>query len=332
MRKETAGRGRTTTVKSAYRQGVRIAVSAGVLSVIALKVDLSSVVLAARGIALFPYLTSLAIALVAAFVISLKYHILSRASNGNSTFWRAVEVNFIARFFGLLVPSGVGQGAVRWYKMTKDGADRAYFLAATVFERLVFLTMALLFVLLPLYTSHQPPPVEDLRLQLLPIVAVFVLGLIVGFVYLLVPGIQSWLGSLIQKSKSDRYTAVRRFVTRFTLATLPTASVASVVLLSALWQIFYVARVHFLFLSVGQPMGLFDVSWIASLVFLVQLLPISLAGLGVREGAYVYVLGLYGLPASNGFLVGALFFSHMLVFACIGGILNITEANPQKQG
>ena len=91
------------------------------------------------------------------------------------------------------------------------------------------------------------------------------------------------------------------------------------------------ARVRTIQLLLGTQMSLLQVAWVSSLVFLLQALPISIAGLGVREGAYVYILSLYGFSTDLGFALGLLFFTHMLVFAAIGGILNVTEALSQSK-
>ena len=58
-----------------------------------------------------------------------------------------------------------------------------------------------------------------------------------------------------------------------------------------------------------------------SLVLLLQMLPLSFAGIGIREGAYAYLFSLYGLAPEAGVLIGLLFFSQMLILAGLGGVL-----------
>jgi hypothetical protein len=60
-------------------------------------------------------------------------------------------------------------------------------------------------------------------------------------------------------------------------------------------------------------------------VLLLQTLPISFAGIGLREGAYAYLLTLYGLPPEKGVLIGILFFSQMLIMAFVGGVFELTD-------
>lgn len=75
------------------------------------------------------------------------------------------------------------------------------------------------------------------------------------------------------------------------------------------------------------PFGLIDAAWMGSLVLLLQVMPVSIAGIGIREGAYAYLFALCGLPSEKGVLIGILFFTQMLIVALIGGILEIIENN-----
>ncbi|MDY6832174.1 MAG: UPF0104 family protein, partial [Thermodesulfobacteriota bacterium] len=72
-------------------------------------------------------------------------------------------------------------------------------------------------------------------------------------------------------------------------------------------------------------LGFLDVAWISSLVFLLQLLPVSLAGIGVREGAFAYMFIQVGLPPEQGVAVGVLFFSQFLLVAALGGVLELLD-------
>jgi len=64
-----------------------------------------------------------------------------------------------------------------------------------------------------------------------------------------------------------------------------------------------------------------DVTWMCSLSLLIQLIPISFAGIGVREGTYGYLLSKFSLPLEKGVLVGVLSLSQLLLLSIIGGVL-----------
>ena len=70
----------------------------------------------------------------------------------------------------------------------------------------------------------------------------------------------------------------------------------------------------FLFKALDLPLNLIDVVWMASLVLILQGLPVSIAGLGIREGAYGFLFTLFALPSEKGVLIGILFFTLLFVF------------------
>lgn len=311
---------------------LRLAISAAILIVVLLGVELSEVAAALQEVRLPAYAVSLAVAICGALIISLKYYLMAESTGVHAPFHRVVAINFIARFYGLLVPSGAGQGAVRWYKMTKDRNGKAYFLAASVFERLLFLTTALAFVVVLLYSLPLPEPVIELRDRLAPVFAAVGALLLAGFAYFFVPGANRRLRAFFARLPLLKKQRILDGLERLTISQLSGGRIALLALLSVAWQVVYIGRVSLLFVAVGEPMAFLQVAWIASLVFLLQVLPVSVAGLGVREGAYVYIFSLYALPENLGFLLGMLFFTHMLVFAAIGGILNVTEDIPNTRG
>ena len=94
--------------------------------------------------------------------------------------------------------------------------------------------------------------------------------------------------------------------------------------LGFVWQLFFIGRLYALIAATALPLNVLDVAWMGSLVLLLQTIPISFAGIGVREGAYAYLFTLFNLPPEAGVLIGILFFSQMLIMAFAGGALEFT--------
>jgi len=61
----------------------------------------------------------------------------------------------------------------------------------------------------------------------------------------------------------------------------------------------------------------------ASLVLLVQVLPISISGIGLRETAYAFLFEIQDLSPEKGVLLGIVLFSQMLFTSSIGGALHL---------
>ena len=53
---------------------------------------------------------------------------------------------------------------------------------------------------------------------------------------------------------------------------------------------------------------------------IVATVPLSLNGIGLREAAYVYMLGFFGVGREEAFALGVMWFSIVLLNGAIGGI------------
>jgi uncharacterized membrane protein YbhN (UPF0104 family) len=60
-------------------------------------------------------------------------------------------------------------------------------------------------------------------------------------------------------------------------------------------------------------------------------IPISLNGIGLREGGYVFLLGLIGITAENGVAFGLLLFIIVALDSLIGGVLFLLRRDPQPE-
>lgn len=68
-------------------------------------------------------------------------------------------------------------------------------------------------------------------------------------------------------------------------------------------QLFYFVSVYFIALSAGASFSFFDLLSVLPVITLVASLPVSFGGWGVREGAFVYGLGLIGIPMEMAFVI-----------------------------
>ena len=58
-------------------------------------------------------------------------------------------------------------------------------------------------------------------------------------------------------------------------------------------------------------------------------LPVSLNGIGLREGGYLFLLGLIGINAEKGIAFGLLLFLIVVVDSLVGGLLFLVKKSPK---
>jgi len=291
------------------------------------KVDFYIISSAIRRIDLYLYLLSTLLAVISNLLVAGKYFILIKESSISHSLLSLIKINFITRFYALLLPSTVGREAVRWYKVTRNQEGRAFFLATIIFERLTFLFVLILLGTIPLFFYKSIPGIAALRMQLMPwlLLALSIIFFLISL-YFFAPM------KLFFKSIACRILApiwrevdVALFFENFSLKNMRTPSYIYIIGLCLVWQFFFVSRLFILIKAAALPLNFVDVAWMGSLVLVLQTIPISYAGIGIREGAYAYLFTLFHLAPELGVLMGILFFSQMFIMALLGGILELIE-------
>lgn len=82
---------------------------------------------------------------------------------------------------------------------------------------------------------------------------------------------------------------------------------------------------------IGVQMGVSELASIIIIVNFMGSLPISISGLGVREGSYIALMGVFGISAEKALLLSFLDFGITLVWAIPGIFLLIFDKNQVKQ-
>jgi hypothetical protein len=98
-----------------------------------------------------------------------------------------------------------------------------------------------------------------------------------------------------------------------------------VLCVQALLIAYHAAIVHALHI----PVGVWDLAVIVPLSFVVQLVPVSLNGFGVREATFSLYFSRLGLPIQSGVLVSLGATALMMVFSLSGAALYLSQGGRQ---
>ena len=95
---------------------------------------------------------------------------------------------------------------------------------------------------------------------------------------------------------------------------------AGAVLVQALLVVFYGAVAH----ALGLPVGLRDLAVVVPVSFLVQMLPVSVNGFGVREATFSFYFAQAGLPRESAILLPLTATALVMLFSLSGGVLYVS--------
>ena len=74
-------------------------------------------------------------------------------------------------------------------------------------------------------------------------------------------------------------------------------------------------------LSINVEISLFSFFIIIPVVEIVRMIPITIGGIGLREGTFIYFLGILGIQESSAAIIAFFFYGFLMLNGLIGGIL-----------
>jgi hypothetical protein len=227
---------------------------------------------------------------------------------------RLVSHYFAGQFVSNVLPSTIGGDVVRVSRLSRDNNDPADSFASVVLERL---TGWLVLPLITIAGFAVNPGLRELGATT-AIALLIALGTLLGLgVVLVVADHERLLGRYAQREGWRRFIgAVHVGVQQ--LRNRPGAAL-SLLAVGMLYQLILVLAA----LAAAHALDLTDVGPTALLAFLpavlvAQVAPISISGLGVREGAFVLFLAPLGVPAEQAVALGLVLYLLNLAVGLLG--------------
>jgi uncharacterized membrane protein YbhN (UPF0104 family) len=292
----------------------RIVCSIGLLGLLAWRTDWAHIAESFAQIRLGYWLGAVAAYLATQMASSLRWQILSRPLGFARPFWQYASFYFIGMFFNLVLPTSVGGDVVRaWYLDGGAGQKSRAFLSVFV-DRLsgllVMLTLAagatlLMPIALPAWVIA----------GVWASVAAAVLGLALLPRLSRHPLLQARLGALGAEASQCVIMTLR----------------PSAIFLSLFVQAGNIVLVW----MVGQAIGAavpFGYYWVVvPMVSLLTMAPLSINGLGVREGGMVLFLAPLGVPSGTAVTLAFLWFCAFSTASLLGGLVYLFGQFPRPE-
>lgn len=245
-------------------------------------------------------------------LLTVRWQQLVARCGGEFGFARLFRIEMIGAFFNQTLPSSVGGDAMRIWLLGKQTNWRVASYSVLLDRVIGLVALASVVVIcLPWSFDLVKDPV--------------------GRAALLVVGLGSIGGGLVFLALSwEQLNILQRWApTRHLAATAAVATgilrtprvMAPIFLLSMLIHLLTVVVAWSAARSVGANLSLLDSLLLVLPVALISVVPISIAGWGVREGAMVAAFAYAGLPQSDGLLVSILLGISYLLLGALGGVV-----------
>ncbi len=300
---------------------VKIFVSAALLAALIGRADLQEVVRSMASTSPVSALMAFLVALVSWAVNTLKWQRLLEAMEYRLRYSSLFGLNLIGLFYSLLLPGQISGEVVKGIKLGRSGVPAGVVAATIGADRIGGVAAICLWVIVGLLLS---PASAALAVPLLLIAVLLLLVSCAPFLLLKAGAIGARYESIIRKLGYPGRILLSLMSTLKTFSTLKDRKVILITLLLSLLSQLLVALSNFIVAGgMGVDISFVTMLWIVSAVSLVHMAPISFAGLGVREGAYVFLLHEHGVPVPVALTLSLTVFAIILLQGLLGGALEM---------
>ncbi|MEP6775471.1 MAG: lysylphosphatidylglycerol synthase transmembrane domain-containing protein [Chloroflexota bacterium] len=266
------------------------------------------------------------------FVISTyKWQMLLKSAASTASYWELLHLNLLGQFYNMVLPGQVGGEVVKSVRLRHFDVSTQRSAVSVLADRSTGLLALLLLGLAGLAFSPSGTQADEIFLPWTLLLIVLLTGLVV----FLLTG--RGLGFFLRVSNGLPVSRIKRvyaFLDGLNAIRSERTSWRSI------WGLFglsFVAQAVvgllnlLVCLSLGIHLPIPTIMWITAIVLVAQALPISIAGLGVREGMYVYMLVQQGISAQTALAVSVLMFVAQLTIALLGGVVELRTLLAQKR-
>lgn len=303
---------------------IKILISAALLYLSLRKVNLYDLAARLRVESLGWIGLAIAVTFLQIFLGVLRWREISAECGAPLETGQAMRFNIIGTFFNQTLPSSIGGDAVRLWLVARSGAGWRAATYSIFVDRAIGLIALAVLIVASLPWSYRLISDPHGRSALL-LVDFAALGAGGGFLLL---GALQW--PWLKRWWATHHIHACAVIANKVLFSRDRGP--KVALLSLLVHVLAVVIAWCVVQSISAPLQFGQIFLLVPPVMLITMLPISIAGWGVREASMGLAFGYAGLPASEGVNVSLLFGAVSFIVGAFGGLVWILSAEKKAQG
>ncbi len=257
------------------------------------------------------------------FLSSLKWRTLLNADGFKTSLWRLFASHLTGSFFSLFLPSTIGGDAYRIADIGTETSKAARTAASVLVDRLTGFFALAVYGFVASFAVRAYVPNWDNSFLIIPAVALT--AILAVLTALICPRFVKWCCRFVPGVKlRGKVTAIADQITDAVKVYFKRpATVAKVLLLSFIFQLDVILFVWAVTKAVAitVPFGTFFL--FVPFITLMEMLPISVFGLGLRDFGYAWFMGAVGIaePKDEAAAISLIYVVMTIIYVSIGGIL-----------
>jgi len=297
---------------------LRIVISISLIALLLSRANLSELAEALKSTNIWYLLFALLLAFSQVFISAYRWQIMLSPKAIQVPLRSLMSIYLVGSLFNKFLPTKLGGDVVRGYELARFSGKAVDSAATVLMERIVGFTALFVICWISLLFGFQ-------RLEgtsTLPIVGAMSLAFVFS------------LAVLFNARLMDKTLSLTRFVKRWNLEdrlkkvynSLHSLTASKGVLLCAfvlslVAQFVGIASTFLISKALGLNVSFVYFLTVVPIIWVITMVPISIGGLGVREGAFVLFFGQQGVSTENALLLSLLWWALTLVIGLVGGII-----------
>jgi len=313
---------------------LKLSIPAGILYYIFTIIPLTEVISSITSADLSYIMIAFLMVFISLFIAAYQMKLLTDKQGMSLSLRNIFEINIITRFYSLFLPGSLSGGVIKWYKLSKFDNKPAQALISLAFNRLIGTIMLVLLGIL--FWAFDVPFGSDYMIVLL-LIAVLI-GLLVTHFLVFDETLFSLLHarlsrvdlSFVPRLLRNKVNKLLHSITQY--HTLSRGLLVYIYSLNLIGHLLGILSFYLFALSLGIDLSFINVGWIRSIILIITMLPVSISGLGVREGALIILLHPYGISATDAVALSFLLFTRTIMVGGVGGLLELRDAFMNNKG
>ncbi len=295
---------------------LKVCVSLGLISCLLWKVGIKNLIDSLAGINPLHLVLAAVVMFLLLTLAALRWRLCLSAQGIHISVGSTLNYSLIGFFFNNFAPSTVGGDVAKGVMVSRFSKKKLGTAISIVMDRLIGFLATGLMALFALAVSFNLPLDNRLRLAILLFAGLVMLLLFLVFHKGLSHKAAGFLSSHHLQNVADKIVSVSNAISIY--RTYPNF-IKKALVLSLGMQIGNISAGYLLALGLGIKISFLYFVVFTPLIMAVMSIPISLNGLGLREGAYVGFFSLAGVPKEGSLAISIAYYAIVLFVSLIGG-------------
>ncbi len=306
------------TITPRVKVVIKVIITLSLLFYLFLKLDINLISELLLSINPWLFILAFTIALSRNIFGGFRWKILLRTKKYHFSVIGLTKYYLISLYFNFFLPTAVGGDVARGYYLSKQGVGKKDVIGSIIIERALGIAALVSFSTLSLFFCYN---VINSKIKIIVII-LDICCLTLVFFY-------EKTDLLLEKILPD--SIIRKLQKLFNLIqNIKDYGKSPTILLygffvSIIFQVFSIFSIYLISISLGSSVSFIYFLLLLPIIWLITMIPITINGLGLREGAFIFLFTEIGMAKEMAMAISLLFLLQTIIQGMIGGIFFLLE-------